>query len=58
MRTCCTTVLHAWFVREGLHRVGLRHGKDCRILPLQIEEIRTREWRAQGRRIKTGAVYA
>lgn len=58
MRHCCNTVLHAWFVREGLHRVGLRHGKDCRILPMQIEELGKNAWRSQGRRVKTGALYA
>jgi hypothetical protein len=57
MAACCTPILHGWFVREELHRVGLRHSIDCQVQPGNIEAIGKRAWRTQGRKIRTGEVY-
>ena len=54
---CCTQILHAWFAREGLHRLGLRHGVDCRRSPGLIEAIVKGAWYAQGRKLRTGETY-
>lgn len=55
MGSCCTPVLHGWFVRESLFKIGLRHtGVFC---AGRIEAIAGGDWFVDGRQVKTGEVY-
>lgn len=57
MPPCCTPVLHGWFVRERLDKIGLRHTVDCSRTPGLIEEIKKAQWWNNNRRILTGEAY-
>jgi hypothetical protein len=57
MHTCCDPILHAWFTRERLFKLGLRHGVHCRRTPGLIEEIKKAQWWSKGRRVLTGETY-
>jgi hypothetical protein len=56
-RACCRPMLHGWFVREALYRIGLRHTVDCTERPSEIEELVKGAWFHQGRHLRTGKVY-
>lgn len=52
---CCTPVLHAWFVRETLYKVGLRHtGVRC---AGRIDGLVKGAWRNQHRRLLSQETY-
>lgn len=54
-KQCCESELHAWFVREGLYKIGLRHtGVHC---AGKIEGLVKGAWFHQGRYLKTGETY-
>ena len=54
---CCVPVIHGWFVRESLFRIGLRHTVDCSRTPGLIEEIKKGQWWHKGLKVLTGVTY-
>lgn len=55
--SCCTPILHGWFERERLARIGLRHTSWCHTTPGLIEEIKKAQWWQKGAKVRTGEVY-
>jgi hypothetical protein len=52
MTSCCTPVIFAWFRKEGLHKLGLRHrGPRC---AGQVDEIAKAPWLSRRQALLTG----